>query len=188
MQKLLNGYTATTSRTDVLYQKKLTLNDLPHGSAIVQQMATLAEQYQPDYDEIRRSLQDNTITLTGIKKGPAAVPGYPDTLRYFQTLFLPPQDSRIRQACADLVMFQEEAFEPVQVHLNFHVYRSPDAFVILCFEGKYGFQAISKHIQRATQPVKLYVFHTEDYHAAQEKFAGVAVVYVPTKMKQLFTS
>ena len=188
IQKLLDGYTTTTSRTEMLYRKKLTFSDLAHGSAIVQQMSALAEQHQADYDEIRHSLQDNTITLAGIKKGSAAVPGYPDSLRYYQTLFLPPQDSRIRQACADLMMFQEEAFEPVQVHLNFHVYRSPNSLVILCFEGKYGFQAIGKHVQRATQPVKLYVFHTEDYYTAQEKFAEASVAYVPTKMKQLFTS
>ena len=188
VHKLLAGYTTTTSRTEILYQKKLSLSDLGNGSAILQQVATLAEQHREDYDEIRRSLKDTTVTLTGINKSPATVPGYTDSLRYYQTLFLPPQDSRIRQACADLIMFQEGVFEPVQVHLNFHVYQGPETLVILCFEGKYGFQAIGKHIEQATQPVKLYVFHTEDYHTAQEKFAKVDVAYVPTKMKQLFTS
>ena len=188
IQKLMEGYSTTVSRAEVLYQKKLTLNDLAYGSDIAQQLTTLAEQHQENYDEIRRSLKDNMVTLEGIKKGPATVPGYPDTLRYYQTLFLPPQDSRIRQACADLITFQTEAFEPVQVHLNFHVYRGADCMVILCFEGKYGFKAIDKHIQRATQPVKIYVFHLEDYHMVQEKFVGVEVAYVPTKMKQLFTS
>ena len=186
IRKLIEGYSTRTSHTEILYQKKLTLNDLAHGADIAHQLTTLADQYQKDYDKIRRSLKNNTVTLEGIKKGPTTIPGYPDTLRYYQTLFLPPQDSRIRQACADLITFRNEAFEPVQVHLNFQVYRNAQALVILCFEGKYGFEAIGQHVQRASRPVKLYVFHKEDYYAAQEKFAEATVSYVPTKMKQLF--
>ena len=149
IRKVLTGYSAPASRTEVLYQKKLSLADLAHGSDITQQLLTLAEQHQDAYDEIRRSFKNNVVMLEGIKKNPATVAGYPDNLRYYQTLFLPPQDARIRQACADLVAFQNEAYEPVQVHLNFHVYRHPDFLLILCFEGKYGWEAIAKHI-RAT--------------------------------------
>ena len=188
IRKLLEGYATDGSQTEVLYQKRLTLNELARGADIVQHLTTLAEQHRDQYDRIRRSLKDNVVTLEGSKKGPIQVEGYPDTLRYYQTLFLPPQDSRIRQACADLIMLREEAFEPVQVHLNFQVYRGIEKLVILCFEGKYGFEAISKHIRKASSPVKLYVFHEKDYHAAQEKFTEVTVAYVPEKMRQLFTS
>ena len=188
MQKLLEGYSTDISQTEILYQKKLTLNDLARGADIIQEITTLTEQHQEDYDTIRRSLNNNTVMLEGIKKSPVTVPGYPDSLRYYQTLFLPPQDSRIRQACADLIMFGNEAFEPVQVHLNFQVYRNQRKTIILCFEGKYGFGAISKHIQRTNQPIILYVFHEQDYYMGREKFAEITVTYVPTKMKQLFAS
>ena len=158
------------------------------GADITQTLDTLTEQYQYRYDEIRRSLKDNIVSLEGIRKGPVDIPGYSDTLRCYQTLFLPPQDSRIRQACADLIMFQEEVFEPVQVHLNFQVYRGAEVLVILCFEGQYGFKAIDKHVERADRAVKLFVFHAQDFQTAQERFATATVAYVPTKMKQLFTS
>ena len=186
LQKLLEGYQTSTPRSELLYQRKLTVNDLTQGPNIADELTTLTEQHQHHYDKIRRSLSDNVVTLEGIRKSPTAVPGYPDSLRYYQTLFLPPQDSRIRQACADLITFQQEVFEPVQVHLNFQVYRSAKEVVILCFEGKYGFEAIGRHIQQVECPVTLYVFHEEDYYVAQEKFAGNTVAFVPNKMKQLF--
>ena len=188
VQKLLEGYSTQAPRPELLYQKKLTLNDLVHGASIIQELATLVEQHQHEYDTFRRSLKHNTVMLEGIKKSPTTVPGYPDSLRYYQTLFLPPQDARIRQACADLITLQDEAFEPVQVHLNFQVYRSPQKMVILCFEGKYGFEAIGRRIRQTNGPVTLYVFHEEDYYTAREKFAETTVAYVPDKMKQLFAS
>ena len=188
IQKLFQGYTAPGSQTEVLYKQKLTLSDLANGADITQHLATLTQQYQEYYDEIRRSLKNNVVMLEGIRKGPVASPGYPDTLRYYQTLFLPPQDSRIRQACADLITFQEEVFEPVQIHLNFQVYRSLRELVVLCFEGKYGFEAIDKHVRRVRQTVKIYVFRRQDYYTAQERYPEATVAYVPIKMKQLFTS
>ncbi len=188
IQKLLKGYTVTATKKDTLYQRKISLNDLAKGSDIVAQLSDLLEQHQPDYDEIRKSLKNNTVTLEGLRKGPVKVEGCSDTLHYYQTLFLPPQDLRIRQACADLIAFKESAFIPIQVHLNYHAYRNDTTFVIICFEGKYGFEAIGQHIAQATLPVSIYVFHKDDYQTAQEKFGHALVNYVPPKMKQLFTT
>ena len=188
IHKLVKGYTTAGTRTDVLYQKKLALRDLSGGSDILQQLDALAEQHQQDYDELRRSLKNGTVVLQGIRKDPASIAGSMDAVRYYRTLFLPPQDSRIRQACADLIAFKEQAFVPVHVHMNFHAYRSASELVVICFEGRYGFEAIGQHIRRATQPVKLFVFHQDDYHTAQERFSQALVAYVPPKMKQLFTT
>jgi adenine-specific DNA-methyltransferase len=188
IRKLIRGYTATATQKDVLYQKKISINDLAKGSDLLTHLSELTEHYRSDYDKVRRSLKNNTVILEGVKKGPATVKGSSDSLRYYQTLFLPPQDLRIRQACADLVAFKESTFVPVQVHLNYHAYRNDTAVVIVCFEGKYGFEAIAQLIRRATQPVRVYVFHEDDYRIAQDKFTSAVVAYVPLAMKQLFTT
>ncbi len=188
VKKVMTGYVRSTNQTEILYQKKLSLSDLPEGAAIAEHLVALAKQHQDHYDELRRSFKDNTVTLEGIRRKPAAVDGYPDNLRYYQTLFLPPQDTRIRQACADLITFQREAYEPVQVHQNFRVYRNSETLLILCFEGKFGFPTLKKHIDQAQASVLLYVFHKEDYRLAQTKFSEAEVRYVPVKMRQLFTS
>ena len=188
IRKLLDGYSTPTSKKDILYQKKITLADLARAPELLLQLDELSEQHREDYDELHRSFKNNTLTLAGVKRGPVTVEGFPDTLRYYQTLFLPPQDLRIRQACADLIALKESAFSPVQVHLNYQVYCSEAALVIICFEGKYGFEAIGRHIERTTQPVRLYVFHADDYRMAKEKFGHARVSYVPPKMKQLFTA
>ncbi len=188
IQKMIEGHTIAGTKKDVLYQKKINLADLSQGSEILQQLDELSEQHQADYDEIRRSIKDGIVLLEGVKKGPVTVAGNLDTLRYYQALFLPPQDARIRQACADLIAFKESAYVPVQVHLNFHVYQGATALVIVCFEGRYGFEAIGRHIERASKPVRLYVFHAEDYLKAHEEFDQAIVAYVPTKMKRLFTA
>ena len=187
-RKLLEGYSTTAPRREILYQKKITLANLAHGPELLVQLDELSEQRQEDYDELQRSLRNNILTLEGVKREPVTIAGSSDSLRYYQALFIPPQDLRIRQACADLIAFKESAFVPVQVHLNYHTYRSDTATIIVCFEGRYGFEAIGRHIEQATLPVKVYVFHAEDYHTAREKFGHTPVVYAPPKMKQLFTA
>ena len=188
IKKIIEGYTTTTTRRELLYEEKLTLNALQKGEEIIRHLDFLSEQYQPHYNELKRSLRDGIITLEGIKQQSETVAGFSDTLRYYQTLFLPPQDARIRQACADLIAFKEQAFIPVQVHLNYQVYQGATRAWILCFNGKYGFEAVAQQVRKATQPVKLYVFHQEDYYYAQEHLPEVTLDYVPLRMKQLFTS
>lgn len=188
IQKMIEGHIVSGTKRDVLYRRKINLTDLSEGPEILQQLDKISEHHRADYDEIHRSLKDGIVLLEGVKKGPVTVEGSSDELRYYQTLFLPPADTRIRQACAELIAFKESAFTPVQVHLNFHVYKSTTVLVIVCFEGRYGLEAIGRHIDQSSLPVMLYVFRTEDYLKAQEKFGQDIVVYVPTKIKQLFTA
>ena len=187
LSKISQGYTVESPRREVLYERKLSVNTLKKVSTYLQEIASLHEQSQGEYDELKQSLKNNTLRLEGIRKKPVQVPGLNASFKYFQTQFIPPQDTRIRQACAHLLCLREQTFEPINIALHWHIYRNAHKTVALCFEVPSGWSALSASLPSDISLV-LYVFREKDFADAQSRFPKAKVAYAPAKMKRLFTS
>lgn len=187
LQKISEGYTVDAPRKEVLYERKFTVNTLKKAGTYLREISALSEQYQEDYDELKQSLKDNTLRLEGIRKRPVTVAGLNASFRYFQTQFIPPQDTRIRQACAHLLCLREQTFEPVSITLHYHIYRNEQQITITCFDSPSNWKSVTDSLPEGL-PIVIYVFREEDKEAAKKHLPKSAIQYVPAKMKRLFTS
>ena len=187
LQKLSKGYTADVPRKEVLYERKLTVNTLKKAGTYLQEISALSEQYSDSYDELKQSLKDNTLRLEGIKKKPVTVAGMQVSFKYFQTQFIPPQDTRIRQACAHLLCLREQTFEPINITLHYQVYCNSQQVMVVCFEEPSSWKSLKKVLSKAKSLI-VYTFREEDYKLIKAQFSKAEVQYVPDKIKRLFTS
>ncbi|MEM9673276.1 MAG: site-specific DNA-methyltransferase [Bacteroidota bacterium] len=187
LQKISEGYTVDAPRKEVLYERKFTVNTLKKAGTYLREISALSEQYQDDYDELKQSLKDNTLRLEGIRKRPVTVAGSNTSFRYFQTQFIPPQDTRIRQACAHLLCLREQTFDPVHVTLHWQVYRSANQTMAICFESPNSWKALADALP-PDLPLILYVFQEKDHQEASAQFDKADIQYAPAKIKRLFTS
>ena len=187
LQKVSEGYTVDAPRKEVLYERKLTVNTLKKAGTYLQEITALDEQYSDAYDELKQSLKDNTLRLEGIKKKPVTIAGMQASFKYFQTQFIPPQDTRIRQACAHLLCLREQTFEPINVTLHYQAYRNSQQVMVVCFEEPSSWKSLKKVLSQAKVLI-VYVFREDDYKLIKAKFSKAEVQYAPDKIKRLFTS
>ncbi|MEM6842532.1 MAG: site-specific DNA-methyltransferase [Bacteroidota bacterium] len=187
LQKLIEGYSVDAPRKEVLYERKLTINTLKKVSVYLSEIAALSEQYRDSYDELKQSLKDNTLRLEGIRNKPVTVAGLQASFRYFQTQFIPPQDTRIRQACAHLLGLREQTFEAVSVTLHYHIYRNQQQVTIICFDSPTSWKPLTDALPKGLAVV-IYVFREEDKDSTQQHLPKSQIQYVPDKIKRLFTS
>lgn len=187
LQKISEGYTVDAPRKEVLYERKLTVNTLKKAGTYLQEITALDEQYSDAYDELKQSLKDNTLRLEGIKKKPVTIAGMQASFKYFQTQFIPPQDTRIRQACAHLLCLREQTFEPINVTLHYQAYRNSQQVMVVCFEEPSSWKSLKKVLSQAKVLI-VYVFREDDYKLIKAQFSKAEVQYAPDKIKRLFTS
>lgn len=187
LSKVSQGYTVDAPRRELLYERKLTVSTLKKVNTYLREITTLTEQSRDQYDTLKQSLQENTLRLEGLRKNPVQIPGLNSTFKFFQTQFIPPQDTRIRQACAHLLCLREQVFEPVNITLHWQVYRSPEKTMALCFESPSNWHSLTASLP-SDRLLVLYVFREKDYLEAQKQLPEADIRYAPPKMKRLFTS
>ncbi|WKN41040.1 site-specific DNA-methyltransferase [Tunicatimonas pelagia] len=187
LQKISEGYSVEAPRKETLYERKLTVNTLKKVSAYLQEITALSEQYRNSYDEVKQSLKDNVLRLEGVRKKPVTVAGMQASFKYFQTQFIPPQDTRIRQACAHLLCLREQTFEPINITLHYQAYRNQQQVTVICFEPPSAWKSLEAVLPKDASLV-IYVFREEDYALTKDHFPEATVQYVPDKIKRLFTS
>ncbi len=187
LQKISEGYTVDATQRETLYERKLTVNTLKKTGTYLQEITAISEQYQDSYDELKQSLKDNMLRLEGVRKKPVTVAGIQASFKYFQTQFIPPQDTRIRQACAHLLCLREQTFEPITITLHYHIYKSQHQVTTICFEEPSSWKPLKKALPKGLT-IKFYVFRESDYSLVTDNFSKAKVEYAPDKIKRLFTS
>lgn len=89
IKKIIQGYSYTGKKEDVLFEKKLTLSDLSKMDKILANVENIKADKEADYKKVLVSYKDGILKLTGEWDTTEGVEGIPANLKYYKTEFIP---------------------------------------------------------------------------------------------------
>ncbi len=89
MKKRIIGYEFKGKKEDILFERKIVLDDLNGKSDIKEKMEAIVEKSKDKYDSIKTSINDGTVRITGSNKYDGQMEGIPANLKYYKTDFIP---------------------------------------------------------------------------------------------------
>jgi len=88
LSRVINGYEYNGKLEKCLYEKKITLRDLPKMEDILESANKAAVDGRGIYETVKQEFENNKLRVIGINKNAKQIPGIPANLKYYKTDFI----------------------------------------------------------------------------------------------------
>lgn len=89
VSKVINGYSFTGKKVDILFEKKLTLKGLQDAANILNKAKKVAEDNKENYKRVTTNFKDGLLKVTGEWDTTEGVEGIPANVKYFKCDWTP---------------------------------------------------------------------------------------------------
>lgn len=88
LKLIIEGYSYTGKKEDILYSKKLSIKDLDSVSEIMDRIESIKKENENHYSSIKPTLQNGELLVVGVQDTSTGVKGIPANLKYYKTDFI----------------------------------------------------------------------------------------------------
>mgnify|MGYP001612011184 FL=1 len=181
IERVIRGYEYEGSLQSLLFERKLTLNQLKTGNEIYEEYQKVREENKDHFDQLKGEFKDNTISLWGIKKNVSTKPGVGGNLKYFKTSFVPsePTDKNkelLTKEAVEMLCLRENTFDLVSENETIKIFCNKDHYTGIIFD-QLSIPKFKKAASKFDKPVSVYIFSLGDDDFADE-FADMKKVKV----------
>lgn len=82
IERVIKGYRAQSKSSEIVFQRKLGIRDLQNADTVLSELNELRDEKKTEFDEVKASLDDGLLTLTGIRDVSEDIPGLGGGFRY----------------------------------------------------------------------------------------------------------
>ncbi len=168
IEKVIKGYKLVGKNKEILFEKKLTFNQLKNVDEILKEIDEILKEKEKKFDEIEESFDNNIIKIIGIKNINSKKDGLRGNLQYFKTDLIPverinivndKQRYELTEKAGQMIAIKENTFEEIEVNEWYQISENKDKSrktAIYFREDMDEFETLVKKLKK-TQTT-LYVF------------------------------
>ncbi|MDD2505181.1 MAG: site-specific DNA-methyltransferase [Bacilli bacterium] len=182
IKKIIEGYDFTGKDVVNLYKKKLNYSSIINKSEkLIQEVSKVIADNQGSYDEIEKKVNNNTLSINGVKNVESKEPGLGGNLKYFCADLIDidninhiSDDERVRltNKIGDLIAFKEDMNVFVESNDFYQIYKSTNNKYLGIYlkENLSKFDELINKIKNYN--VSLYIFSYGKINKNQYKHLG----------------
>ena len=167
MQKIIHGYKFKGNDKTTLFQKKLTFSQLKNIDETIHEINEAIEKNQPKYNKIEKKIEDNTISLVGVKNINDKKEGLGGNLKYFKTDFVDYKEStdrnkiKLTKEAVEMLCVKEGTFESVLNNEDFKIFKNQNRYAGIIFD-QLAIKDFKKAIKDIKGKISVYIFSLGD--------------------------
>ena len=173
VQRVMQGYEYQGKDKTLLFERKLTLNQLRKADEIYAEYQQAREENQGQYDELKGEFTDNTIRLWGITEIEDRKEGLGGNLKFYRTAFVPaePTDENketLTYRSVEMLCLRENTFDFVTETDIWKIYENQQQYTGILFDQLSIPEFKQALDELGDKPVSVYVFSLGDDNFASE--------------------
>jgi len=173
VQRVIQGYEYQGKDKTLLFERKLTLNQLRKANEIYAEYQQAREENRGHYDELKGEFTDNTIRLWGFTVIDGLKDGLGGNLKFYRTAFVPaePTDENketLTYRSVEMLCLRENTFDFVTETGIWKIYENQQQYTGILFD-QLSIPAFKQALDELEdKPVSVYVFSLGNYNFATE--------------------
>ncbi|MCJ7458703.1 MAG: hypothetical protein MUP17_06910 [candidate division Zixibacteria bacterium] len=166
VEKIIEGYTADSKTSTLLFDKKISLRGLSKTVDILEEIENVKNTHSDSFDKFEIKFEDNTIRVFGVTNKENIVQGYGGNLKYFKTDFVPAQPTdrnkaKLTKQSVEMLCLKESTFELVSETDTTKIFKSTEKYTGILFDEQ-KIPEFKEHIKDFDKPVRVYIFSLGD--------------------------
>lgn len=173
-KRVINGYEFLGKEKELLFEKKIGINELKNGNEIYQEYQKIRNNNAEFFDEIKPEWESNTLRVYGYKKINGFKEGLGGNLRYFKTDFVneiatDADKKSLVDKSTDMIRIKESAFMSVYEGEYIRIYKNDTVTTAILFKDTEinNLQELFRELH-IHGDVNVYVFSLEDDDYTEE--------------------